>query len=192
MDTKKKGIIIIAIAIILLIVITIGSSYKCITTTRKLNSIQSQQDCTEHEKTIARLQSEVNQLRDIVEATESNNDTTVCDKAMFFLESFYSPDQATKIKPLMTENAYKELYGSTTVQQYQTSSAYKVSFSNVSTYYSKISDIEADVLILADFNVDSSSGVTSAPFIFHINMIYENGNWLVQDILQNSTIQFNN
>ena len=73
----------------------------------------------------------------------------------------------------------------------QVTSDYKVSINNATSYYSKISDTECTVLVLADFDVDSSSGSTSSPFIFQIEMQYQNGEWLVSEILKNTMIQYN-
>lgn len=190
MTTKKKGIIILAIIFLVLVVTTTVCCFKYADMKETITTLQAQKDCTEHEKTIARLQTEINELRDKAEGLESNTETNISEQALFFLNSFYSDNQAQNLKPLMTENAYEELFSSTTVLEYQTSSSYKVSFSNENVYYQKLSDTEADVLILADFNVDSPSGVTSSPFIFHIRMEYKGGAWLVYDILQNSTLQY--
>lgn len=190
MATKKKGIIVLAVIFLVLVVATTVCCFKYAGMRETIDTLQAQKDCTEHEKTIARLQAEINELKDKTEGFESNTQTNISEQAIFFLNSFYSDDQATKLKPLMTKNAYEELFSSTTVLEYQTSSSYKVSFSNENIYYQKLSDTEADILILADFNVDSPSGVTSSPFIFHIRMEYTGGSWLVYDILENSTLQY--
>lgn len=186
---KIKGIIILAITFIALIIATgfFGIRYADMK-----DELKDRESCTEHIETIERLQNELSELQNQQEGAETNNETNIKEKALFYLNTFYSADQEKNIKPLMTEEAYKKLYSTDTYRWTQITSDYKVTINNPIIYYTKISNTECDVLIFADFDVDSLSGNTSSPFIFHIEMIYEGGNWLVSDIIQNTTIQFNN
>lgn len=184
-----KGIIILTVIFISLIGCT---SYFAVQYVDMKEELEQRESCTEHEQTINRLQSEVQALQDQVEGAETNNEDEIGERAMFFLNTFYSADQEQNIKPLMTADAYQKLYSNDDYKWTQTTSTYKVTISNENIYYSRISDTQCDVLILADFNVKSSTGNSTTPFLFHIEMTYQSGSWLVSNIIENTTIRYVN
>lgn len=184
-----KGIIIISVIFIALIGCT---SFFAIQYTNMKEELEQRASCTEHEQTITRLQSEIQSLQDQIRGAETNNKEEIGEQAMFFLDTFYSADQEKNIKPLMTEEAYRELYSNDDYKWTQTTSTYKVTINNENIYYSKLSDTKCDVLILADFNVNSSTGNSTTPFLFHIEMTYQSDSWLVSDIIENTTIRYVN
>lgn len=190
MTNKKRGIVILAFVFVALLATCTFCLFSYANMKSELTILQGQKDCTEHEKTIQRLQTQLNELQNQADGARSNTKENISDKALFFLNTFYSENQSQKIKPLMTERAYTALYSSTTADEYQVTPTYKVTINNPKVYHNKFSDIKCDVLILADFNVSSTTGNTVSPFLFHIEMIYENGEWLVSDILQNTTIRY--
>ncbi len=181
MNSKYKGIalIIVAIAILIFIVyITFNNS--------------ENQTCKEHENTISALQEELIQERSKNIAAESNTEQIVCQKAEFFLDTFYnSENQSQAIENLMTESAFQKLYTDTPHGDNPGASDYSVTFSELHSYYKKIDDMNADVLILADMSVNFSSGSTTAPILFQVKMTYDQ-DWLVSEILQNSMVNLIN
>ena len=146
---KIKGIIILAITFIALIIATgfFGIRYADMK-----DELKDRESCTEHIETIERLQNELSELQNQQKGAETNNETNIKEKALFYLNTFYSADQEKNIKPLMTEEAYKKLYSTDTYRWTQITSDYKVTINNPIIYYTKISDTECDVLIFADFD----------------------------------------
>lgn len=190
MDKKQaKGIVILAVVFVALIAVT---AFFAARYSNMKQELEQRQSCTEHEQIIARLQKEIQELQDRIEGSESNTPSEIKNKAMFFLDTFYSANQEQNIKPLMTEDAYKELYSNDDYKWTQTTSSYKVTINNESVFYEKQSDTKCEIMVLADFDVNSSSGSTSTPFLFHIEMIYQNGEWLVSEIMENTTIRYIN
>lgn len=189
MNKKTKGIVIIAIVFVILITLT---GFFAVRYANMREELEQRESCTDHEQTITRLQGEVQALQDQIEGSQTNNQDEIKEKAMFFLNTFYGADQEQNIKPLMTDEAYKKLYSTDDYRWSQTTSTYKVTINNENIYYNKISDTQCDVLILADFDVDSSTGSSSTPFLFHIEMTYQSGSWLVSEILENTTIRYIN
>lgn len=188
MNNKIKGVVIIAVTFVILITTT---GFFAIKYSDMKEELANRESCTEHLEIIERLQEQISDLQNKQEGSKTNNEKTIKDKALFYLKTFYSADQEKNIKPLMTDEAYQELYSTDEYRWTQVTSDYKVSINNATSYYSKISDTKCTVLILADFDVDSSSGSTSSPFIFQIEMQYQHGNWLVSEILKNTMIQYN-
>lgn len=87
MNSRNKGIIIITAACIVAVITSAVFGFKYAKAKEQLETLQAQ-DCTEHEKTIARLNQEVQQLQDKVNAADSNNETDISEKALFFLLLF--------------------------------------------------------------------------------------------------------
>lgn len=189
MNNKVKGLVLVGVVFVVLISVTafLGIKYS-----NMKEELKQRQSCTEHEQTIDRLRGEIQDLQDKITGSQTNNQDEIKQIAAFFLDTFYGADQEQNIKPLMTEDAYTELYSTDDYKWTQPTSTYKVTINNKNVYYSKISDTECDVLILADFDVSSSTGNSSTPFLFHIEMTYQSGTWLVSEILQNTTVKYIN
>lgn len=181
MNSKYKGIFLIILAIAIFAAIIILAF-----------RVTPPNPCTDHENTISALQEELVKERKQKTAAENNTEQLVCQKAEFFLDTFYnSENQQQAIKNLMTDTAYQKLYTDTPHGDGTGASDYSVTFSELHSYYKKIDDNTADVLILADMSVNFSSGSTTAPILFQVTMTFEQ-DWLVSEILQNSMVNLIN
>lgn len=177
MNSKYKGIFLIILAVAIFIAIIIVAV-----------KMPIQNSCVDHENTIPTLKEELDEAKNISAGSKNNIEETVCQKAEFFLDTFYnSENQQQAIKDLMTDEAFQKLYAETPHGDSAGASDYSVTFSELHSYYKKIDETTADVLILADMSVNFSSGSTTAPLLFQVEMTY-NKDWLVSEILQNSMV----
>ena len=57
------------------------------------DELKDRESCTEHIETIERLQNELSELQNQQKGAETNNETNIKEKALFYLNTFYSADQ---------------------------------------------------------------------------------------------------
>lgn len=192
-NKKILGIILIVVAFVGLTLWGLFN-YSSREEMKKQLNVEAENKCIEYEKTIARLQNELNQWQDKEQGEENNTEKVIGEKAWFFLQTFYcSTNQAEDVNPLMTSEAYKKLYSNVNDNGagIGTNENYQVTVKKQSIYYTKLSSTTADVFIMADLNVKTPANTSTSPLLFHAEMTYTDGLWLVSKILLNSTVRYN-
>ena len=153
--------------------------------------------CTVHEETISDLLSQVESLETELEAAQANRSDSVITDIVYMLETFYtidenhpSGDRYAKLQDRVTARYLPYLKNLTSV-----STEYRQSISIQETFYSKLTDTEARVLVFCTISMQSEKwGNMTQPNVYDVEAIYnpDSGKWQVDSVKVGEGISFQN